>query len=57
MHSHLALVLARRIERLNREFARWRVMGGDPAPFYRRARSLSVAYCTEVRRFEELGMP
>ena len=36
--------LARRIARLNREFAVARMEGRDISPFLRRARSLSVAY-------------
>jgi len=37
-------ILQRRIERLNREYARAKMEGRDTAPFLRRARSLSLAY-------------
>jgi hypothetical protein len=36
--------LARRIERLNREFARAKMEGRDLVPFLRRARNLSQAF-------------
>ena len=45
-------VIARRIARLNREFAAVRQAGGDVSPYLRRARALSAAWLAERRRQE-----
>ena len=37
-------ILARRIQRLNREFAAAKALGRDTAPFLRRAKSLTAAW-------------
>lgn len=44
MNTKLAAILVRRIQRLNREFARAKREGRDTAAFLRRARSLTDAW-------------
>jgi hypothetical protein len=44
MNAKLAAILARRIHRLNDEFARAKREGRELGPFLRRARSLSAAW-------------